>query len=60
MLPFSLLQSADGYSSLMTLQVSNLETEDFGYYKCVALNSLGRDEKFIELKGKEKFHALDR
>lgn len=45
----------------MTLQVSNLDDSDFGYYKCVAINSLGRAEIFIEVKGtfEEEYQATD-
>ena len=39
------------YHFQMKLQIFNLAEEDFGYYKCVALNSLGRAERFIEIKG---------
>ncbi|XP_067936456.1 neuronal growth regulator 1-like [Watersipora subatra] len=44
--------NASGYSNQLTLTIVNLELSDFGYYRCVAINALGKAEKYIELKAK--------
>lgn len=42
-------QSDDGYKKTITLNIYDLADDDFGYYKCVALNSMGKSERFVEV-----------
>lgn len=51
MLFIHFIQSEDGYGVHMSMYIHELNDEDFGYYKCVGINMLGREEKFIELTG---------
>lgn len=44
--------SAGNSGSKHTLVISNLGIEDFANYSCLAINSMGKEEKYIELKGK--------
>lgn len=45
-------QDADGYGVRIVLYIDELEEDDFGYYKCEAVNALGRPNQFVELIGK--------
>jgi len=40
-----------GYVCKMILHISNVSTEDFSSYKCVAVNALGETDGIIKLYG---------
>lgn len=42
----------NSYRTLMKLTVKNLQSNDFGTYKCISKNSLGETEGTIRLYGK--------
>ncbi|XP_028030170.1 lachesin-like isoform X2 [Bombyx mandarina] len=39
----------NGYSKFMMLKIRNITKEDFGFYKCIAKNSLGETDGIIKL-----------
>lgn len=41
-----------GYNKFMMLKIRNITKEDFGFYKCIAKNSLGETDGIIKLDGK--------
>lgn len=41
----------------LSLRINMIDTSDFGQYKCVAANSLGRDEGVMELHGTSHCHT---
>lgn len=44
-----------GYNKFMMLKIRNITKEDFGFYKCIAKNSLGETDGIIKLDGKILF-----
>lgn len=44
-----------GYNKFMMLKIRNITKEDFGFYKCIAKNSLGETDGIIKLDGKGNF-----
>lgn len=40
-----------GYNKFMMLKIRNITKEDFGFYKCIAKNSLGETDGIIRLDG---------
>ncbi|KAI8436113.1 hypothetical protein MSG28_004215 [Choristoneura fumiferana] len=40
-----------GYNKFMMLKIRNITKEDFGFYKCIAKNSLGETDGIIKLDG---------
>lgn len=40
-----------GYNKFMMLKIKNITKEDFGFYKCIAKNSLGETDGIIKLDG---------
>lgn len=40
-----------GYNKFMMLKIHNITKEDFGFYKCIAKNSLGETDGIIKLDG---------
>jgi len=43
------LKDAEGYERTMSLTINGITSEDYGHYKCQAVNPLGRDAKYTEL-----------
>ncbi|CAH1993066.1 unnamed protein product [Acanthoscelides obtectus] len=42
----------NGYKKFMMLKIRKVDKSDFGFYKCVAKNSLGETDGVIKLEGK--------
>lgn len=40
-----------GYNKFMMLKIKNITKDDFGFYKCIAKNSLGETDGIIKLDG---------
>lgn len=40
-----------GYNKFMMLKIRNITKDDFGFYKCIAKNSLGETDGIIKLDG---------
>lgn len=40
-----------GYNKYMMLKIRNITRDDFGFYKCIAKNSLGETDGIIKLDG---------
>jgi hypothetical protein len=40
---FETISTNSGYSKFMKLKIRNVGPNDFGFYRCVAKNSLGKD-----------------
>lgn len=48
-----------GYVCKMILHISNVSSEDFSSYKCVAVNALGETDGIIKLYGTQiRFYVL--
>ena len=54
---YEILSSKDGFTFLSTLIIRDTSYEDFGYYGCAIINSLGSDELSIhlEMNGQYKY-----
>lgn len=48
-----------GYVCKMILHISNVSTEDFSSYRCVAVNALGETDGVIKLYGKDTKSVTD-